>query len=907
MRTLFSKILALFSSRDADFDAELNSHLQMLIDENLRRGLPAGEARRAARESLGHLTRLKEDRRESRSLPHIESFFKDLRYAFRMLAKNPGFTAVAVITLALGIGVNTTLFSAFNAVALKPLPVQNPYSIVRFERWFENGSSGDVQYAFSYPEYLHLRDQSRSFSSVAAVTWALPVLATLPAGDTESLHARLVSQNYFDDLGIRPFLGRTFVREEHQVPGARPVIVLSYPFWRDRLLSDPQVLGQIIKVNGTAFTVVGITPEEFIGTGIPPAVPDFWTPLMMQAQIEPGTNWLDNPTDSQLQILARVKPGIPVKQARTEIAGLHQRFAALHPARNRTIAITLEPARFLPSTNDIRFQLFVALMMIIVAMVLFIACANLANMLLARSAARSKELTVRLALGASRPRLIRQLLTESTLIAIAGGIVGLILSIWATKAVWVAIQQWLQGPFSPGEAFLLDLSPDVRVFTYALLISIVTGILFGLSPALRFSRPDLASGLKDEGSAFGQRLDRSRLRGLLVAGQVGTSLMLLIVAGLLVRGLVRSQNVDPGFETRSVHLVGMNYGSNAQKARALQRRVVDRLRELPQVRSVTLTQSIPMAGTWSLPIESDDTRGKTFSSTTLLARVAPEYFETLGIPLLSGRNFTPQELDRGANVAIVSELTARQIWPDQIPLGRHFKIQNRNGRIAGAWDAFEVIGVAKSVRTGNLSRVDPLMVYMPIPPGSLENILIRTEGDTRSALTAVRSTLESIDNTIPSSLFMISLEQGPLRFEKVQARIWAMSAISLAVLALALATVGIYGVMSYLVTQQTKEIGILMALGATAGNVLRSVILQGLRPILFGSILGLAGAAAISGLLRATLLAPSTSDFLYGADVFDPVTYLGLTALLAAVALIASALPAYRAIKVDPMIALRYE
>jgi predicted permease len=908
MRTLISRLRAKFSKRrlDQDFDAELESHVFMLTDENLRRGMAPDEARYAAMREIGVLTRLKEDRREGRSLaPSIEAFFKDIRYAIRMLVKNPGFTLVAVITLALGIGVNTTVFTAFNAVALKPLPVRDPYNVVRLERWFDNGSHGDVQYAFSYPEYLHFLDQSRSTSSLIAIGWPEPVLAALPDGSTDSLQGRLVSTNYFADLGITAFLGRGFLTEENRTPGSHPVIVLSYAFWRDRFHADPRALGQIIKINDTAFTIVGVAPEEFIGTGIPSTIPDFWTPVMMEAQIAPAQASINDPLNLRFQILARPRPGVAIRQAQAEINGLEQRFAELHPSRNRTLTVTLELAHYLPNTNDLRFQLIVALMMIVVGMVLFIGCANLANMLLARSAARRKELTVRLALGAGRSRLIRQLLTESTLIAVLGGSAGLVLSVWAAKAVWIAIQQWLQGPFGPDAAFIVSLSPDARVFTYTQAISVATGILFGLSPALRFSRIDLSNGLKDEATAFGQRLDRSRLRSFLVAGQVGASLTLLITAGLLVKGLVRSQAVDPGYETRSVYLLNFNYGSDAAKSLALQRRVIDRLSVLPQVRSIARAGSVPMTGTWSLPIQCDDTRLKSFSGETLLVRVAPRYFETLGIALVNGRNFTPQEIDRGANVAIVSELAARQIWPDENPLGRHLKVPNWIGHRLSPFEPYEIIGVAKSVRTANLTRLDPMMVYLPIQPASLENILMRTEGDSKTALAAVRATLESVDRNIAPSLRLISMDEGPLHFEKTQARIWAMSAISLALLALALATVGIYGVMSYLVGQQTREIGIRMALGAAARDVLGSVILAGLRPVFIGSIIGLAGASAITTLLRATLIFPGSLDVLYGAGMFDPPTFLGLTALLAAIAVLASAVPAYRALHVDPVVALR--
>jgi predicted permease len=913
MRTLFFRILGLFSRRgaDLDFDQEVQSHLDMLIEENVRRGMTPEEARGAARKAFGgaaRITLVKETQRENRGLPQIDSFFKDLRYAARMLVKHPGFTLVAVITLALGIGVNTTLFTAFNAVALKPLPVRDPYGVARIERWFENNSHGDLQYAFSYPEYVHFAQHNRAFSSLIAVSWPVSVLAALPEGESESLQGRLVSQNFFTDLGVGALLGRTFLAEEHRTPGTHPVMVLSHDFWQRRFHSDPQALGKIIKINDTAFTIVGVTPEEFIGTGVPAAIPDFWTPLMMQAQLRPGHKWLDDPLDHEVQILARAAPGMTWKQAAAEIIVLEKQFEQLYPSKDKTLTITVELAHFIPNTNDPRFEAVVALMMIIVGMVLLIACANLANMLLARSASRQKEFSVRLALGAGRGRLIRQLLTESMLLALLGGGAGLLLSIWTTKFLWIAIQQYMQGPFSGGSAFLLSLSPDVRVFTYTLLLSVATGILFGLSPALKFSRPDLTQSLKDEGTAFGQRLGRSRLRNFLVSGQVGVSLMLLITAGLLVRGLVRSQVVDPGFDTRNVHLLRFNYGNDAAKALAMQQLVMERLRELPQVRAVTLSDRIPMSGTTSSVIEAQDARGKAFSSGSLIVRVVPTYFETLGIPLLNGRNFTPQEIERTVPVAIVSELAGRQMWPEQNPIGRHFKIENFLGRNRVRWDEFEVVGVAKSVRSANLSRVDPMIVYLPLPPKSLENILVRTDGDEKNALSAIRTMLASIDRNILASLLLVSLEEGPLRFERVQANIWAMSALSLAALALVLATVGIYGVMSYLVSQQTKEIGILMALGATARDVLRSVILAGLRPVFMGSIFGLAGAAAVSGILHAgTQLFVSSGDPLFGLSMLDPVTFVGLSVLLTLVALLASALPAWRALRVDPMIALRYE
>jgi predicted permease len=909
MRTILSRIRGLFSRRaDTDFDDEVNAHLEMLVEDNVRHGMTRDEARLAAHKAFGAPSRIKETQRENRGFPQIDSFFKDLRYATRMLWKHPGFTLVAVITLALGIGVNTTLFTAFNAVALKPLPVRDPYGVARLERWFESNSHGDGQYAFSYPEYVHFVQHTRAFASLIAVSYPAAVQAMLPDGDPDSLQGRLVSENFFSGLGVDAFLGRTFLPEEHRTPGTHPVIVLSHQFWQHRFGSDPQALGKIVKINDTAFTVVGVTPEDFIGTGVPATVPDFWAPLMMQAQLGSGHKWLDDPLDQEVQILARAAPGSTWKQGAAETIVLERQFDQQYPSKDKTLTITVELAHFLPNTNDPRFQAIVALMMIIVGMVLLIACANLANMLLARSASRQKELSVRLALGAGRGRLIRQLLTESMLLSLLGGGAGLLLSIWTTKFLWIAIQQYMQGPFSGGSAFVVSLSPDTRVFLYALILSATTGILFGLSPALKFSRPDLTQSLKDEGTAFGQRLSRSRLRSFLVSGQIAVSLVLLITAGLLVRGFVRSQVVDTGFDTHNVHLLAFNYGNDPAKALALQRRVMERLRQLPQVSGVAVADGIPMAGTTSGPIEAEQPGAKSLSSSSLQVRVSPSYFETLGISLRNGRDFTAQEVDRSMPVAIVSELGARQLWGEQNPLGRHIKVQNVRVRKTVQWDEFEVVGVAKSVRTANLSRLDPVMIYLPLPTARLENLLVRTQGDVKNARSAIRTALASIDQHIPASLLLISLEDGPLRFERAQASIWAMSAISLAALALLLATVGIYGVMSYLVSQQTKEIGILMALGATSRDVLSSVILAGLRPVFVGSILGLAGAAAVSALLHATtVLFVSSGDPLFGLSMFDPVTYIGLSALLAIVGLLASALPAWRALRVDPMIALRYQ
>lgn len=606
--------------------------------------------------------------------------------------------------------------------------------------------------------------------------------------------------------------------------------------------------------------------------------------------------------DYEVQLLGRLRPGTRARQAQAAVSLLAQQFAQEHAQRDKTLTVTLVPATFFANTDDIRFRALVALLMVVVGLVLLIACANLANMLLARSSGRQKEFAVRMALGAGRRRLIRQLLTESGLLAVLGGSAGLVFSIWASKLLWIAIEQGLQGAFGPEPALVVQLNPDARVFCYTLFLSLATGIVFGLSPALRFSKPDLTLALKDEGTAFGQRLSRSRLRSILVSGQVAASLVLLISAGLLLRGMVRSQATDPGFETRRVFFLSLGLGRNQAKAIELQRVVVARLESLPEVKGLTLVNSIPLTGTWSPPVMATGRDASTpgHIERTLANRVSPGYFDTLGIPIVRGRNFTGQESDTGARVVIISQSAARMLWPSEDPLAKRLKL-DMNFR--GHWSEFEVIGVAKDVRTRNLSRVDPAFVYLTLIPGIVNPILLRTQGDPRNASAAVRASL----GTLLPNLGMISLEEGPLRFQKLQAQVYAMCAGGLAILALVLAAVGVYGVISYLVNQRVREIGICMALGATAGDILKSVIGQGLRPVFIGIALGLAGAAAVSTVLHATLVFPGSPDMLFGVSPLDPVSFIGLSLLLTLVALVACVVPARRAVKVDPILALRSE
>ncbi len=899
-----SRIHALFSRRrlDDDFDREVEAHLAHVAEENMRRGMAQDEAYREARRHFGSVTQVKESQRENRGVPQVDTVFRDLRYAARMLRKSPGFTLVAILTLGLGIGVNTTLFTAFNAVALKPLPVKNPENIVRIERWFESGSQGNGQYFFSYPEYLDYRDHNRVFSSLVAASMLFSALSDLPAG---KLTGQLVSENYFSDLGVNAMLGRTFLPEENRTPGTHPAVVLSYQFWRVQCNRDPQILGKTIRLNDTKFTVVGVTDEQFIGTGNPPQVPDFWAPLMMQAQAVPGQDWLNDSGSRWFQLFGRLNAGAGIKHAQAETIVLVHQFEQTHPPADKTIAVTVERATFFGETNSLHFRVFVVLLMVVVGLVLLIACANLTNMLLARAANRHKEIAVRLALGASRSRLIRQLLTESLLLSMFGGIVGLLFSMWASRLLWIAIQQAFQSFLFTKVELVVRMTPDIRVFAYTLAVSLITGIIFGLAPALQSSKRDVSAALKDEGSPLGQRVRKSRLRSFLLAGQVGVSMLLLINAGLLVRGLLRSKSADPGFETRKVFLVRLNYGSDPAKAQALYKRVVERLETLPEVRHMTLVARPPMSGTWTPPVRVEKAgSSSSLEGRTLANHASGSFFDTLGIPILRGRTFTRQEGETEAKVVVISEAAARRFWPGEDPIGKRAKL-DMNFR--GKWVEFEVIGVAKTVRSANLSRLDPSYFYLPTGSTQLNTILIRMDSDSKNAVTPVRTALAALDKDILPSLSFFSLEDGFVGTQRFLAKTLAMFGVMLAVLALVLAGLGIYGVMSYSVSQRTREIGIRMTLGATQAEVVKSVIVQGLRPVFLGTLLGLAGAAGVSTFLKATLVFPGTPDMFFGVSVFDPLTFIGLSCFLGTVALIASAIPARRATRVDPMVALRWE
>jgi predicted permease len=906
MRQFFSKLMNLFrrNAPEQELTREIAAHLALLQDDFERRGMTSEEAALAARRAYGGVEQAKELHRDARSFVGIEQFAKDLRHAFRGLARTPGFTILAILVLALGIGVNTTLFSTYNAVALKPLPLADPDHVVRLERWFESHALGNGQYAFSYPEYRYVRDRAEGVSSLVAASWVLSATGGPEGAAPKRNFGQLVSANYFDGLGIRPFLGRGFLVNEDQAPGASGVIVISYRYWTRELSSDPRVLGRSIKLNDAALIVIGVAPADFTGTPDTPQQIDFWTPLSMQQQLVAGQDWLAKPDQRYFQIFARLYDGASRGSVQSQIDLLVRQFAATYTEIDKTTAVTLQRTAYFPNVDDIRFQALAAGVMLIFGLVLFVACANVGNMLLARGAARQREISTRLALGASRGRVIRLVLTESVLLSCLGGAAAWMLSVWTTKLLAITLEQ--NAAVLGGDFSAINLSPDLHVTAYVAAISLVAGILFGLSPALQITRRDMTASLKEDGATFGG-FGKSRMRSFLIASQVAASVLLLAMAGLLARGLVRSQAADPEFHTRDIYTAVADFGdADPTKAAENQRRLIDRLRDRPEIAGVTLGER-PFGGTWTPPITVGNMHDRTLAS-----YASDNYFEILGIPLLHGRNFPSNNSD--PHLAIISESTARRFFPNEDAIGEFITLDMD---FRGSTQQFEVIGIVKDVRYANLTRLDPSHVYLPaLSPAVASKLgkfihsnldtLVRIPGDPKQALITVDA-ISAAERDRISNFRLINLDEGAVKIQRTISQTFTMLAAILAALALTLAGVGIYGVVGYLVSQRTREIGVRMALGATTRGIVSDVVLRGLRPVMVGAAIGVVCAAALSAVLHQTLVFPGSMDFLYGVPFYDPITFTSLIFFVIGIAALASMIPARRASRVDPAMALRHE
>src|SRR5256714_6850185 len=812
----------------------------------------------------------------------------DLRFAFRQLLKNPGFTAVAVLTLALGIGLNAGIFTILNAVALRPLRVQGSERLVCVFQDFSRNRGRVLRNVYddanraSYSEYREYRDNNHIFSGLVA--YAPSVTATLGGERPQQIIGTLASGNYFEVLKVRPSLGRGFRDSDCTTPGESAVVVLSDELWRNGFGADPSIIGRAITLNRTPFVVIGVAPAGFRGTEVVPTA--FWVPLTMQRTFLRDKDILGDDFCGWLALMGRMKAGISIKEARADLGVIAARLDQIQPGRATTLKIQKATLAGAPQMRTLVLSVG-GLILSAVVLVLVIACANIANLLLARAVGRRKEIAVRLAIGASRWRLVRQLLTESLLLALVGGALGSFFAFWSSTVVVRFIQSHLPPGVPP---FVLDVGPDTRVLTFALLSSLLTGITFGLVPALRSSRVDLSLAMKERG-AESEESPRRRglLRSGLVATQVAACMVLLLTTGLLLRGLYRAQFIDPGFKMKNVAVASFDFagaGYSDQQVDVFQRQFMDRLSALPGVDAVAQARSAPLSnrhygGLFSIP-------GQEGSHPAEFNNVSPAYFQLLGIPIVEGRNFSDVENRAGARVAIVAGSTAHRFWPGQNPIGKTLR--------PDAYD-LEVVGVARDAQVSHLARSDEPYVYLPAGPKEQSDLQFLAHSASGYARTAasIQATVRALDAKLTLNIGRLEDNFGYFRFP---GRVLATLSAVLGVVALVLALIGVFGMVSYAVSQRVREIGIRMALGADAREVMALILRQAMRPVAVGIVVGIVGCAAASSIL---------SSVLYGISPHDPVSFFFVPGVLLAVALLASYLPARRASRVDPMEALRCE
>jgi putative ABC transport system permease protein len=921
--------LRLAPERELEIVEELALHLEAAYETALARGLAEEAARAQALAQItdwrlleSELARVEAPRRrqpaelwiEQKGGLRMEALWQDLRYGWRALRKQPGLTAVAVLTLALGIGANTAVFSVVNALMLKILPVNEPRQLVFFSLTGARGNSEN----FPYPFYEQFRDRSQTCAGVIASGGANPLRMRVSEARTgataESVLGEKVSGNFFSVLGVHAAAGRLLSAEDDKRGSPQAVAVISYSLWQRRFALDSAVVGRQITLDDVPFTIVGVAPPGFFGFVVGRA-PDLWWPLEMLPQVEPGNRDLQNTGSWWLRLMARRKAGVSLTQARAEMDTLFQPLLADIAATRGANWTPTQRRNFLERRIELqdgstgwtwlrkRFKEPLQILTAVVALVLLVACANLANLLLARGATRQREIAVRLAIGAGRLRLIRQLLVESLLLALVGGVLGLLFAYGGARVLLAYLPQQAAGNFNVG--------PDAHVLGFTLAVSLLTGVLFGLTPAWRATRFDLIAALKEQAGSVTAGRSRLALNKLLVVTQVALTLFLLIGAGLFVRTLQNLKSLDAGFERENVLLFALEPGRNYQRAQRIQlyQQLVERLEALPGVRAASLSswsllagggyeQGIAVEGYTPQPDENMFCHG---------LHVGPKFFATMGIPLLAGRDFGAQDerpiqaTQAGQSqaitvprVAVINQTMAQYFFPNQNPLGRRFYF----GREAKG-QPYEIIGVVKDAKYETLREKTRRTFYLPYFQGSnVEGMTfeLRTLGPPANFAAAVQSLVRELDPNLP--VLDLRTMNEVVDASLAQERLLAQLAGFFGLLALLLACLGLYGVMSYSVARRSHELGIRMALGAQSGDVLRLVLAQGLRLVLLGVVIGLLAAVALTRWLE---------SLLYGVRPTDPVTFVALALVLIVVALVACWIPARRATRVDPLVALHCE
>jgi predicted permease len=895
------KGLNLPPAREEEIIEELSDHLENLYEEILAQGATTEKAYREVHSSLKQSDLLVELRAAvrtarpepiplgSRNSGHLlADLWQDLVYAARMLRNAPGFTAVAALTLALGIGANTAVFTIISTLLLNPLPVANSSELaaINTTQAKMTTQSGEFQ-LMSYLNIKDFRDRTHSFSSFAAHSNPTAITMT-DTGEPHRVFVEVVSGNYFETLGIHPFMGRFFLPSEDVTPGAAPVVVLGYAAWQGRFGGASDIVGRTIKLNNTPFTIIGIGPKGFKGLY---AVfgPDVWVPSMMAEQILPAEqgNALRDRAILLFTGIARLRPGLTIAQARAELNIVASSLEKEFPDANQGQAVAVRPlneAAYGPERQPLLFGS--TLLMAIVGLVLLIACSNVANLLLSRAAVRRQEMAVRLALGAGRMRLIRQLLTESVLLGLLGGGLGLLFGYAGCQFLW---------SFRPAEFALnfaeLRISPGV--FVFALAVSLLSGLLFGVVPALRTSRTPVSEVLKEESRAAGRSRGRISLANTLLAGQVAVSLVLLVVAAMVLQSIQREYTIDPGFETKHVALFMMypgQAGYNQTRTEQFYKQARERIGSVPGISSLSWASNLPLWGRkeTGVVIEGLEQRKKSEAISAVVDTVDLNYFSTVGISFVEGRDFTQEDRDISTPIAIINDTMAAKYWPNQSPLGK--RLQLPRGK-----DFVQIVGVVKTANYQTLGEAPQSCVYLPLRQNYSDAMIlyVRTERDPSATLAAVQGEIRILDPGLP-------VEDIRTGTKVIEQALWgAKIGVGLlgvfGLLALALASVGLYGIMAYSVNQRRREIGIRMALGAGQASVLRLILRQGMLLVISGVALGL---------IFSLLIGRALSKFLYGVGASDAASLAGASLVLLSVALVACYLPARRASQVDPLVAL---
>jgi predicted permease len=816
----------------------------------------------------------------------IGTWNQDLRYAFRSLRHAPGFAAVVILTIGLGIGANTAIFSVLSALVFRTLPVQSPEQLVKL---FTATRDVDGYSDFNYPDYVELRDHNQVFSGLLGQSL---LRVGLSQGDAESqlLWGEIVTGNYFDVLGVKAELGRTFQPDEDRTPNTHPVVVIAHGLWQRRFGADPGVLGTTIKLNGFPFTIIGVAPPRFQGTKFALAM-DLWLPMMMREKVKAGgADWLTSRGDSWFDVMGRLKPGVSFARAQAEAAAFSTRLQQAYPKEEegKTIHAFREADARIHPGDGARLRFTSWLILALVGLVLLVACVNVINLLLARATARQAEIGMRIALGAGRGRLLRQLFTESMLLSLLGGAVGVLLAYWGTGLTSRLLPPL---PYNLG----LDFHPDTRALVYTLFISLLTGAILGLAPATHAARTEIVAVVKGAGGMGGSGR-RFRGRKALVIVQTAVSLMLLASTGLFVKSLIMTQSADPGFNLDrglfgTIDLDMRNY--SPERGEIFYRQLRERIAAIPGVKAASFAYLVPLGdhtNTLWVYREGADRSKKRDALLVDQNTVGVDYFTLMGIPLLRGREFTDRDTGKSPQVVIINQTLAQKLWPNQDPIGKRVIFSGKDELPR------EVVGVAKGGKYHDLTEAPLTYIYLPLAQdyNAAMTLHVRTAVDPESLVNAVRQEVKRMDPALP--VYDVKTMRDHLAVTLWPARLGAALTAVAGLLALCLALVGIYGVMSYTVNQRTREIGLRMALGADRSNLLGLVVRQGMTLALTG--IGV-------GLVLAFLLSLIVTRIHYGISPGDPIVFAATTITFVLVSLIASYLPARKASKVDPMKALR--